>query len=115
VLDRFVNGTELFIHHEDVRRGEPGWEPRVLRPDDAALLRRNLRLLARPLGRSDARVVLLDAAGETVAAVGRGTEVTLQGGVGELLLFASGRGAARVDLDGDAAAVARVVASRRGM
>ena len=27
-MDEAVNGAELFIHHEDVRRGEPGWEPR---------------------------------------------------------------------------------------
>ena len=27
-VDEAVNGAELFVHHEDVRRGRPGWEPR---------------------------------------------------------------------------------------
>ena len=31
-FDRIGNGGELFVHHEDVRRGEPGWAPR---PPDA--------------------------------------------------------------------------------
>src|SRR5215213_4456408 len=28
--DRLLNGLEFFIHHEDVRRAQPGWEPRAL-------------------------------------------------------------------------------------
>src|SRR3954452_19754548 len=28
-----LNGTEFAIHHEDVRRAQPGWEPRVLPPE----------------------------------------------------------------------------------
>ena len=27
-VDEAVNGAELFVHHEDVRRGRPGWVPR---------------------------------------------------------------------------------------
>ena len=30
VLDRNVNTMEYFIHHEDIRRAQPGWEPRDL-------------------------------------------------------------------------------------
>src|SRR5258708_3265287 len=29
-VDSLMNLTEMFIHHEDVRRGTSGWEPRVL-------------------------------------------------------------------------------------
>ncbi|WP_086830202.1 TIGR03085 family metal-binding protein, partial [Allokutzneria sp. NRRL B-24872] len=31
-VDESANGAEFFVHHEDVRRGVPGWEPR---PADA--------------------------------------------------------------------------------
>src|SRR5689334_18567661 len=27
-VDELANGAEFFVHHEDVRRGTPGWEPR---------------------------------------------------------------------------------------
>ena len=30
-FDRLGNGGELFVHHEDVRRGEPGWAPAAAR------------------------------------------------------------------------------------
>ncbi len=28
-VDDYANGGEFFVHHEDVRRGEPGWAPRA--------------------------------------------------------------------------------------
>ena len=30
--DTFFNTTEYAVHHEDVRRAQPGWEPRDLPP-----------------------------------------------------------------------------------
>ena len=38
LLDPLVNTTEMFIHHEDVRRAAPGWQPRAARrrPGDRA-------------------------------------------------------------------------------
>ena len=35
-LDDLFNGGEMFIHHEDVRRGQPGWQPRELNEADTA-------------------------------------------------------------------------------
>src|SRR6185312_282171 len=32
LLDPVDNVAEMFIHHEDVRRAQPGWQPRVLEP-----------------------------------------------------------------------------------
>ena len=29
-VDRLLNGTEMVIHHEDVRRAQPDWAPRDL-------------------------------------------------------------------------------------
>ena len=32
LLDPVANVAEMFIHHEDVRRAQSGWKPRVLEP-----------------------------------------------------------------------------------
>ena len=50
-LDEAINTIEYFVHHEDVRRAQPDWAPRVLGDLDAALwsrLRRMGRILLRP-------------------------------------------------------------------
>jgi uncharacterized protein (TIGR03085 family) len=33
VVDRTLNGVEMVVHHEDVRRAQPGWSPRELPAD----------------------------------------------------------------------------------
>src|SRR3712207_147610 len=33
-LERAVDSSEFAIHHEDVRRAQPGWQPRALPPAD---------------------------------------------------------------------------------
>ena len=35
-VDRLANTLEYFVHHEDLRRAQPGWEPRELDPADQA-------------------------------------------------------------------------------
>ena len=53
LLDPLVNTTEMFIHHEDVRRAAPGWQPRSLDDDLASALRRQVRFAVRmSLGRA---------------------------------------------------------------
>ncbi|WP_344138032.1 TIGR03085 family metal-binding protein, partial [Luedemannella flava] len=47
LTDGLANRTELFIHHEDVRRAQPDWAPRELPADPAAALRGQTRLAAR--------------------------------------------------------------------
>src|SRR6202158_6384671 len=39
LLDPLVNVTEMFIHHEDVRRATPGWAPRDLDGQSVSALR----------------------------------------------------------------------------
>jgi uncharacterized protein (TIGR03085 family) len=101
-----VNTTEFFVHHEDVRRARPGWEPRELPPGlDAALwagLASRARLLFR---RAPVGVRLRRDTGDTVLA-GRGApEVTLTGPAAELVLYAAGRRThARVQVSGEPAA-----------
>jgi len=114
LLDPVANVAEMFIHHEDVRRARPGWEPRVLEPSLTAALRRTLPLMARlTLAKLPARVALRTPDGKTVLTAGRGPAVTVTGAPEELLLFSFGR-QARVELDGDAAAVQAVRDAPKG-
>ena len=116
ILDPVANMGEMFIHHEDVRRAQPGWEPRSL--DDATVkaLGRGLPIMARlTLAKAPARVSLRTPDGKTLATIGRGPELTVTGEPQELLLFISGRDAVRLEFDGDAALVDAVRASRRGL
>ena len=114
LLDPVANVAEMFIHHEDVRRARPGWEPRVLEPSLTAALRRTLPLMARlTLAKLPARVALRTPDGKTVLTAGRGPAVTVTGAPEELLLFSFGR-QARVEFDGDAAAVQAVRDAPKG-
>jgi uncharacterized protein (TIGR03085 family) len=116
ILDPVANTGEMFIHHEDVRRAQTGWEPRSL--DDAMVkaLGRGFPIMARlTLAKAPARVSLRTPDGKTLATAGRGPELTVTGEPQELLLFISGRDAVRLDFDGDEALVDAVRASRRGL
>ncbi len=115
LLDPVANVGEMFIHHEDVRRAQPGWEPRVLEPALANSLRRSLPLMGRmTLGKVPGRVALRTTDGTTVLAAGRGPAVTVTGAPEELLLFSVGR-QARVEFDGDEAAVQAVRDAPKGL
>ncbi|ATO62439.2 TIGR03085 family protein [Mycobacterium avium subsp. hominissuis] len=115
LLDPVANVGEMFIHHEDVRRAQPDWTPRALEPALARTLRRTLPLMARlTLAKVPARVALRTPEGKTVLTAGRGPAVTVTGAPEELLLFAVGR-AARVDFEGDAAAVQAVRDAPKGL
>jgi uncharacterized protein (TIGR03085 family) len=115
LLDAVANVAEMFIHHEDVRRAQPGWNPRELEPALAARLRRTLPLMARlTLAKVPGRVALRTPEGKTLLTAGRGPAVTVTGAPEELLLFAVGR-SARVEFDGDASAVAAVRDAPKGL
>ncbi len=114
LLDPLVNTTEMFIHHEDVRRAAPDWQPRDLDSDLTSALRRQVRLAARmSLARSPATVALRDPDGTTLASLGKGPQCVIAGPAPELLLFLSGRDAARLEFTGDDDTVAAVRAARR--
>ena len=115
-VDEAANGAEFFVHHEDVRRGVAGWEPRPADTErDAALweqVTRGGRLFFR---RSPVGVVLRRPTGEqAVVKAGRGL-VTVEGEPGEILLYAFGRAAARVQLHGEPADVAAFEAVPRSV
>jgi uncharacterized protein (TIGR03085 family) len=116
ILDPVANTGEMFIHHEDVRRAQAGWEPRSLDDATVTALGRGLPIMARlTLAKAPARVSLRTPDGKTLATVGRGPELTATGQPQEVLLFISGRDAVRLEFDGDAALVDAVRASRRGL
>jgi uncharacterized protein (TIGR03085 family) len=116
LLDPLASIAEMFIHHEDVRRATPDWEPRVVDDRTVAALRRMVPLMIRmTLARAPARVTLRDPDGATLAKTGRGPEVVITGEPTELVLFLSGRDAVRLDFDGDPGTITAVRSARRGM
>jgi uncharacterized protein (TIGR03085 family) len=117
LTDELFNGLEFFIHHEDVRRGRPGWEPRRLDPGQQAALWRGVSFTAK-LGLRRLNIpVLVRAPGFGEVTVGEGTpQATLTGDPGELALFVSGRQrAARVDVEGPPEAAERLRTAALGM
>jgi uncharacterized protein (TIGR03085 family) len=116
-VDTAVNTIEFFVHHEDVRRAQPGWAPRPPDPelDDA---------LASAIGRGGGMLVRRAGVG-VVLEPGDRPSITLRKGeatvavVGPLpegVLYVYGRKAvARVELDGPPDAVASVRAASFGL
>jgi uncharacterized protein (TIGR03085 family) len=115
-VDDFANGAEFFVHHEDVRRGEPGWEPRPADPTRDGQLWTLLQRMGRTLFKSVAPgVVLRRPSGEQhVVTTGAGV-VTLVGEPGELVMFGFGRDAARVEVVGSPEDVAAFGKASRGI
>lgn len=115
-VDRAVNTLELFVHHEDVRRAQPDWQPREMAELGPALWRRVTAATRLRLRRFRATVVV-EAPGHGVVRTGRGgPEARLTADPGELLLFLTGRQrVARVELSGSPELTARLAAARLGI
>jgi uncharacterized protein (TIGR03085 family) len=114
------NLHEFFIHHEDVRRAQPGWHVRELPPETAAGLWRLVRLMAPLLVRGvKATHITLRTPDGGERSLGRADakhQVTLTGDPGELLLYLSGRRAyAEVKVSGSPAGQAQLAAASLGM
>lgn len=109
-----VNLLEYVVHHEDVRRAQPGWGPRAVPATLADQVWSALKVSGRLQLRSAPDGVTLRRAGSgaEIAAKKGPLTVTALGDPVELALFVTGRQrAARVDLSGDDAAVARLQAT----
>jgi uncharacterized protein (TIGR03085 family) len=111
--DERVNAVEFFVHHEDVRRAQPDWQPRDLDPGFSELLWRRLgmaRLLLRkaPVGVELVRADAPAGSGRVrITAKAKAPVVTVTGTPAELTLWAMGRtSAAHVRLDGGDADIA---------
>jgi len=107
-VDNFANLIEFVIHHEDVRRAQPNWQPRVGIEELQLEIKRRLpkfSLLA--LRRSPVGVVMLDGTGQQIWLKRGNTTVELHGEPIEILLYLSGRQPhAQVSLHGSPAAIA---------
>lgn len=117
LLDESVNALEFFVHHEDVRRAQPAWEPRRLPAEqEAALWRRAAGLAKLALRRFRADVVLrAPGYGEARAGAG-GPRVTVIGAPAELVMFVFGRQrAARVQVDGPPEVAEKLRTARLGL
>lgn len=116
LLDPLVNVSEMFIHHEDVRRAGADWAPRDLDEATTTALTRQVSLMSRlMLSKVPARVTLRTPAGKTLATTGSGPSVVVTGEPGELLLFVSGRDQIKVEITGDDEAVRAVREGRGGL
>lgn len=116
LVDPLINVSEMYIHHEDVRRATPGWEPRDLDDEATKALARQVGLMSRmALAKTPGQVILRTPDGKTLATVGKGATVVVTGDPLELLMFSSGRDQARVEFTGADADVAALKASRSGL
>lgn len=111
-VEQAANALEFFVHHEDVRRAAPDWEPRKLDQEDEDELWRRLRAGVKLMFRKVPVGVTLVRTPNQLTVVAKPATpqmVTVSGPVGELVLFCFGRkDAARVELSGEESTVARL-------
>jgi len=105
LTDELANTLEFFIHHEDIRRAQPQWAPRLLPHAEQEAIWKATRMTAR-LGLRKLRVpVLVRSPGFDDLEIGTSEtqppRAMLQGEPGEIALFVSGRQeVARVEIQG---------------
>jgi uncharacterized protein (TIGR03085 family) len=118
-MDERVNVVEYFVHHEDVRRGTPGWAERAVSADLAEALWQRLsraRFVLRraPVGIELVRADLPPDPGPRrvrITAKASTPVVTVTGSAPELTLWALGRtSAAQVRLEGSESAIEKLAA-----
>jgi len=116
-LDEAINRVEYFVHHEDVRRAQPGWTPRELPSGLSAALWSRVRAQAKlALRRTPAQVVVTAPGHGTVSGGKGGQMVDVTAEPQELLLFLMGRQPhSRVDVAGPDNIVGRMRSARYGI
>jgi uncharacterized protein (TIGR03085 family) len=120
-MDERMNAVEFFVHHEDVRRAAPGWEPRELGSGESDMLWHRLRMARFMLRKAPVGVELArddidtgtdtgaDGASYRITARNATPAVTVVGSPAELTIWVMGRQtAARVRMDGTRAAVTKL-------
>jgi uncharacterized protein (TIGR03085 family) len=113
-FDGAMNTVEFFIHVEDIRRAQDGWEPRSLSSELADALW--ARVGARGMAKKVPATIEVSAPGRTSKVSGSGPRLVVKGDPGELILFGAGRQpAARVDITGDADLVTQLRTASLGV
>lgn len=108
-VEQALNTLEYFVHHEDVRRAQPGWQPRELSAADESLLWGHLKVAGRGLvmGAGLPVEIVRSDDGRRATLRGGADPVVLEGLPSELALRLYGRPAVGVEVSGPPAAVAR--------
>jgi uncharacterized protein (TIGR03085 family) len=121
--DERLNLVEYFVHHEDVRRAQPGWQPRAISRELANLLWDRLSLARVMLRKAPVGVELArsDSASDNshtpngrvrITAKARTPVVTVSGDPAELTLWTMGRtSAADVTMEGSDSDIAALQAT----
>lgn len=113
-FDGPMNTVEFFIHIEDVRRAQNGWEPRAI----PAALADALWARVGPGGMAKKvpATIVVTSPGRDDKAAGSGPRLTLRGDPGDLTMFAAGRqAAAKIEIDGDEVLAAQLRAAALGV
>jgi uncharacterized protein (TIGR03085 family) len=99
-FDGPMNTIEFFIHVEDVRRAQQGWEPRVISTELADALWP--RVGPGGMAKVVPATIVISSPGRPNKEAGSGPRLTLAGDPGELTMFGAGRQqATRAEIDGD--------------
>ena len=113
-FDGPMNTVEFFIHVEDVRRAQEGWEPRPISPELADALW--ARVGPGGMAKKVPATIVITSPGRTDKERGTGPRLTLAGDPGELTMFGAGRqGAAKVEISGDAELAAQLRGASLGV
>lgn len=93
LIDQLANTLEYVVHHEDIRRAQPDWEPRELDSRDQAAVWRALRVAGKGLVRgAGVPVAMRRPEDESSATLAAGKDpVIITGPPVELAMFLFGR------------------------
>jgi uncharacterized protein (TIGR03085 family) len=113
-FDGPMNTVEFFIHVEDVRRAQRGWESRAISPELADALW--ARVGPGGMAKKVSATIVITSPGRADKQKGTGRVLTLAGDPGELTMFGAGRqAAAAVEISGDAELAAQLRAAPLGV
>jgi uncharacterized protein (TIGR03085 family) len=92
-VDAAFNTLEYFVHHEDIRRAQPGWRRRTLSSEADDVLWKALRSQGAALVRSTGVPVVVRRTDtdETATLLPGRSAVTLSGPVSEIVMYLHGR------------------------
>ncbi len=117
-VDQAVNTIEFFVHHEDIRRAAPSWEPRTLTRAENDALWRAIRISGRGLVRPAGVPVVIRRSDTGAQSTLRGGDdpVILGGMPSEIVLFLYGRRQTRdLTFEGPDKRVERLRRARLGL
>ncbi|MCJ0902739.1 TIGR03085 family metal-binding protein [Rhodococcus sp. ARC_M6] len=116
-LDAQINTTEMFVHHEDVRRAHQHWTARALPVGRQAQLWKYARQIAKMGYRKAPVEVIFELPSGESAVVHKSDSrtVVLQGEPAELLLHAFGRNEVLIEAKGELADVQSVMSLDRSV